>query len=223
MVEKSAKLSSKNTTPLEIISQALVSKPLARNLKVCGNKGPFPSRKSDGDLTKNLSDISEAEVAGYLNNKKEYLLKKIAWELMNPESQKGNWTKVTTGKKKDPANKTAPSKKTSATITKSNGESDNQKRPNLEINYDVLDKLFDAGNSPKRVKLEKPLVVGDQVKYSKQSCEESLSQGSEEEEPDWNDGCSNEDAYRGDEECYGDEDLEFEDQDEEEDNEGVIW
>ncbi|CAE6187327.1 unnamed protein product [Arabidopsis arenosa] len=229
MVEKSVKLSSKGITPVDIISQALLSsKSLARNRKVCGNKGVFPCRQSKGDLAEDLSDISDAEVADNLNNKKEFILKKRAWELMNPEYQKGSYRKVTTGKKKDPANKTAPSKKTSATRTESNAGSENKKKPSLEINYDVLDKLFDPENSPKRAKLDKPVVVGDQMEYSKQSSEESLlkpqySEKEEEEEPDWNEDYSNEDAYKGNEECYGDEDLEFEDQDEEEDNEGVIW
>jgi hypothetical protein len=46
----------------------------------------------------------------------------------------------------------------------------------------------------------------------------------EAEEPDWNEDYSNEDAYRGNEECYGNENLEFEDlDDDEEDDEGVIW
>jgi hypothetical protein len=34
---------------------------LARNLKVYGNKGVFPSRQSKGDLAEDLSDISDAE------------------------------------------------------------------------------------------------------------------------------------------------------------------
>ncbi|KAG7621085.1 Brf1 TBP-binding domain [Arabidopsis suecica] len=212
MVEKSAKL-------------------LARNLKVYGNKGVFPSRQSKGDLAEDLSDISDAEVAENLSNNKEFILKKRAWELMNPEYQKGKYRKVTTKKKKDPANKIAPSKKTSATKTKSNAETENKKRPSLEINYNVLDKLFDPENSPKRAKLDKPVVVGDQIEYSKQNSEESLlksqyseEEEEEEEEPDWNEDYSNEDAYRGNEECYGNDNLEFEDlDDDEEDDEGVIW
>ncbi|OAO97277.1 hypothetical protein AXX17_AT4G23000 [Arabidopsis thaliana] len=175
--------------------------------------------------------IAAHQVAENLSNNKEFILKKRAWELMNPEYQKGNYRKVTTRKKKDPANKIAPSKKTSATKTKSNAETEKKKRPSLEINYNVLDKLFDPENSPKRAKLDKPVVVGDQIEYSKQNSEESLlkSQYSEEEEeeaeePDWNEDYSNEDAYRGNEECYGNENLEFEDLDDvEEDDEGVIW
>jgi hypothetical protein len=67
---------------------------------------------------------------------------------MNPEYQKGKYRKVTTRKKKDPANKIAPSKKTSATKTESNAETENKKRPSLEINYNVLDKLFDPVSFP---------------------------------------------------------------------------
>lgn len=63
------------------------------------------------------------------------------------------------------------------------------------------------------------------MEYSNQSSEESLlkPQGTEGEEPDWSEDHRNEDGYRGDEECYGDENLEFEDEVEEEDDEGVIW
>jgi|APAra0007618257_1042622.scaffolds.fasta_scaffold00599_11 hypothetical protein len=39
----------------------------------------------------------------------------------------GKYRKVTTRKKKDPANKIAPSKKTSATKTESNAETENKK------------------------------------------------------------------------------------------------
>ncbi|XP_010449337.1 PREDICTED: uncharacterized protein LOC104731613 [Camelina sativa] len=211
MVGKSVKLSSQDVTPVKLISRGLVSDSVARNIKVCRNKG-------------DLSDISDAEVAGYLSNKEEFILKKRAWELMNPEYQKGKRRKVTNEKKKDPANKTALSKKPSATTTASNVETENSKRPSLEINYDALDKLFGDDNSPKRDNLEKSVGVGDQVEYPNQSSEESLlkSQGSEEEEPAWGEDYSNEDAYRGDEECYGNEDLEFEDEVEEED-EGIIW
>ncbi|KFK28613.1 hypothetical protein AALP_AA7G021200 [Arabis alpina] len=210
MVEKSVNLYSKNATPVETISRA---KLLAGNLKVCGNKGQF----DDGDLGEDLCDISDAEVAVHLNSKKEFLLKKIAWEMMNPDYEKGKQRKPTTGKKKEPIKKTAPSKKNSATRTKSNAESENKKRPSLQINYDVLDELFDSENSPKRAKLEKPIVTGDQMNYSQQSSEESLikPQESEEEELDWNEDYSNENAYN----------LETEDQDveEESDNEGIIW
>ncbi|VVB12421.1 unnamed protein product [Arabis nemorensis] len=210
MVGKSVKLPSKN------FSQALVSKSLARNLEVCGNKGVSPSRKCDDDFAEDLSDISDAEVAVHLNLKKEILLKKIAWELMNPEYQKGKQRKPTTGKKKDPTNKTVPSKKTSAVRTESKAESENKKRPSLQINYDVLDELFDAENSPKRAKLQKPVVVGDHVQYSEETSEESPlkpQESEEEEEPDWNEDYSNEDTY----------DREIEDQDIEEADEGIIW
>ncbi|CAA7054867.1 unnamed protein product [Microthlaspi erraticum] len=200
MVEKPVKLSSKDT-------KALAS----RNLKVCGKKGAFPSRLSDSDLAKYLSD---AEVGGYLNTTKEFLLNKIAWEMMNPDYQK---KKPTTVKKKDPVNKTAPSKKTSATRTESNAESENKKRPSADINYDILDELFNDENSPKRSKLEKTVV---------ESSEECLlkPQGSEEEEEaDCNEGYNNEDAYEGVEEFDGEADLEYEDHDEGDYNEVIDW
>ncbi|CAH2078525.1 unnamed protein product, partial [Thlaspi arvense] len=222
--KKSVKLSSKNTTHVEITSQALASTPLAKNLKLCGKKGAFPSRKSDGDLAKDLSDISDAEVARYINKKKEFLLNKIAWEMMNPDYQKEKQRKPTTVKK------TAPSKKTSAVrtnSTKSNAESENnKKRLSSYINYDLLDKLFDDENSPKRAKLEKPVTVDDQLENSQQSSKECVlkpQSSEEEEELNWNEDYSNEDAYGGVEELYGNEDLEFEDKDEGEDNEDIIW
>ncbi|KAH0854707.1 hypothetical protein HID58_057722, partial [Brassica napus] len=153
-VENSVKPSSKATLAS--------SRPMARNLR------------GVGDLAEDLSRINDAEVAGYLNTTKESLLMKIAWEMMNPEYKKGTQRKpTTTVKKKDPISKTAaPSKKTSATTTQNNAESEKKKRLSAYINLDVLDKLFDDENSPKRTKLEKLVGVGDQVKNSQQRSEE---------------------------------------------------
>lgn len=175
------------------------------------------------DLAEDLSRINDAEVAGYINTTKESLLRKIAWELMNPEYKNGTQRKpTTTVKKKDPISKTtaAPSKKTSAITTQSNAESEKKKRLSPYINLDVLDKLFeDDENSPKRTKLEEPVVVGDKMENFQESSEECLlePEGSEEDEPVLNENYSNEDANGG----YGDADLEYEDQDE--DNEDIIW
>ncbi|ESQ55416.1 hypothetical protein EUTSA_v10026258mg [Eutrema salsugineum] len=173
-----------------------------------------------------LSDLNpiygfSLSVAGNLNNKKEFLLNKIAWELMNPDYQKEKHRKSTTVKKKDPMNKTALSKKTLAARTGSNAENENKKRLTSDINYDVLDKLFDDEKAPKRAKLEKP--IGDQMESLQQSSEECLlePQGSEEEEPDWNEDYSNDDDDGRVKEFDGDADLEFED--EGEDNEDIIW
>ncbi|CAF2235725.1 unnamed protein product, partial [Brassica napus] len=166
-VENSVKPSSKEDTLAS-------SRPMARNLR------------GVADLAEDLSRINDAEVASYLNTTKESLLRKIAWELMNPEYKNGTQRKpTTTVKKKYPISKTtaAPSKKTSATTTQSNAESEKKKRLSAYINLDVLDKLFDDENSPKRTKLEKPVVVGDQVKNSQQSSEEECllePEGSEE-------------------------------------------
>ncbi|WZZ46582.1 uncharacterized protein LOC106422166 isoform X2 [Brassica napus] len=159
-------------------------------------------------------------VAGYLNTTKESLLMKIAWEMMNPEYKKGTQRKpTTTVKKKDPISKTAaPSKKTSATTTQNNAESEKKKRLSAYINLDVLDKLFDDENSPKRTKLEKLVGVGDQVKNSQQRSEEECllePEGFEEEDkPVWNEDYSTEEANGGEDEFYGGADLEYEDQDE---------
>lgn len=184
--------------------------------------------KGVGDLAEDLSHISDAEVAGYLNTKKESLLMKMAWEMMNPDYNKGTQRRPTTvKKKKDPISKIAapPSKKTSATTTQSNAESEKKKRLSSYINLDVLDKLFDdEENSPKRTKLGEAVVVSDQMENLQQRSEECLlePEDSEEGEPVWNeDDYSNEDADGGQDEFYGDADLEYED--EGEDNEDIIW
>ncbi|KAF3523549.1 hypothetical protein F2Q69_00046909 [Brassica cretica] len=216
-VENSVKPSSKDTLAS--------SRPMARNLR------------GVGDLAEDLSRINDAEVAGYLNTTKESLLMKIAWEMMNPEYKKGTQRKpTTTVKKKDPISKTAaPSKKTSATTTQSNAESEKKKfllsscvqRLSAYINLDVLDKLFDDENSPKRTKLEKPVGVGDQVKNSQQRSEEKCllepEDFEEEDKPVWNKDYSTEEANGGEDEFYGGADLEYEDQDEAEYNEDIIW
>lgn len=209
MVENSVKPSSKDTLAS--------SRPMARNLR------------GVGDLAEDLSRINDAEVAGYLNTTKESLLMKIAWEMMNPEYKKGTQRKpTTTVKKKDPISKTAaPSKKTFATTTQSNAESEKKKRLSAYINLDVLDKLFDDENSPKRTKLEKPVGVGNQVKNSQQRSEEKCllePEGFEEEDkPVWNEDYSTEEANGGEDEFYGGAGLEYEDQDEAEYNEDIIW
>ncbi|KAH0893566.1 hypothetical protein HID58_055995, partial [Brassica napus] len=100
-------------------------------------------------------------VADYLNTTKESLLMKMAWEMMNPEYKKVMQRKPTAVKKKYPISKTAapPSKKTFATISLSNTESEKKKRLSAYINLDVLDKLFDDENSPKMTKLENQLLL----------------------------------------------------------------
>ncbi|KAH0894686.1 hypothetical protein HID58_057115, partial [Brassica napus] len=117
-------------------------------------------------------------VADYLNTTKESLLMKMAWEMMNPEYKKvfllSSWNAEETYscEKKDPISKTTapPSKKTSATTSLSNAESEKKKvtkflvsscvhRLSAYINLDVLDKLFDDENSPKMTKLENQLLL----------------------------------------------------------------
>ncbi|TYG65412.1 hypothetical protein ES288_D06G183600v1 [Gossypium darwinii] len=41
-----------------------------------------------------LFDINDAEITGYLNNKKEMLFKKLIWEAMNKDYQKGLSSKI---------------------------------------------------------------------------------------------------------------------------------
>lgn len=65
------------------------------------------------------------------------------------------------------------------------------------------------------------------MKNSQQSSEEECllePEGSEEEDkPVWNEDYSTEDANGGEDEFYGGADLEYEDQDEAEYNEDIIW
>ncbi|WZZ68658.1 hypothetical protein YC2023_080028 [Brassica napus] len=133
------------------------------------------------------------EVVDYLNTTKESLMMKMAWEMMNPEYKKGMQRKPTSVKKKDPISKTdsPPSKKTFATTTLSNAESEKKKQ------------------SGKKECLLEP-------------------EGSEEDAPEedklaWNKDYSTEEANGGEDEFYGGADLEYENQDEAEYNEDIIW
>ncbi|KAG2291759.1 hypothetical protein Bca52824_038428 [Brassica carinata] len=176
--------------------------------------------------------LSKEIVADYLNTTKESLLMKMAWEMMNPEYKKETYS----SEKKDPISKTTapPSKKTSATTSLSNAESEKKKvtkfivsscvhRLSAYINLDVLDKLFDDV-------IGEPVVVGDQVKNSqKTSKEECLlePEGSEEDAPKedkpvWNNDYSTEEANGEEDEFYGGADLEYENQDEAEYSEYII-
>ncbi|WZZ64456.1 hypothetical protein YC2023_075826 [Brassica napus] len=154
-------------------------------------------------------------VADYVNTTKESLLMKMAWEMMNfmawemmnPEYKKRKPTAV---KKKVAISKTAapPSKKTSATTSLSNAESEKKKRLSAYINLDVLDKLFDDQSSKYECLLEP---------------EGSEEDAPEEDKPVWNKDYSTEEANGGEDEFYGGADLEYENQDEAEYNEDIIW
>ncbi|KAB2078303.1 hypothetical protein ERO13_A06G141400v2 [Gossypium hirsutum] len=54
------------------------------------SKRKLRSESADDDL----SDINDAEITGYLNNKKEMLFKKFIWEAMNKDYQKGLSSKI---------------------------------------------------------------------------------------------------------------------------------
>ncbi|KAH0893551.1 hypothetical protein HID58_055980 [Brassica napus] len=164
------------------------------------------------------------QVADYLNTTKESLLMKMAWEMMNPEYKKGMHRKPTAVKKKDPISKTAapPSKKTSATTSLSNAESEKKKRLSAYINLDVLDKLFDDENSPKMTKLENQLLLQSSEEECLLEPEGSEEDAPEEDKPVWNKDYSIEEANGGEDELYGGADLEYENQDEAEYNEDII-
>ncbi|PQM40263.1 uncharacterized protein Pyn_40939 [Prunus yedoensis var. nudiflora] len=44
---------------------------------------------ADGDVSESLSDIDDAEVVGYLNSKQAALFKRMIWEAMNKDYNKG--------------------------------------------------------------------------------------------------------------------------------------
>ncbi|KAL2544609.1 uncharacterized protein Fot_13842 [Forsythia ovata] len=71
------------------------------NKKTSGQGQRYKQRsrtKSDG--SESLSDIDDAEVVGYLNNKEEMQLKRMLWEAMNKEHVKVKKQKVATETKK---------------------------------------------------------------------------------------------------------------------------
>ncbi|XP_010538597.1 PREDICTED: uncharacterized protein LOC104812896 [Tarenaya hassleriana] len=223
MVETLAKSSSKKASAKEIISQVLASGLLSRNQKAHGTKGASTTRHIEHDCSEDLAGISDAEVVGYLNNKKEFLLKKILWEQMNRDYKKGRKRKDATKKKKTaPANKTDPTKKTMINANTSCAKNELKKRLSPQIDYDALEKLFESEESPKRAKLEKPEAVSHLKEDSEQAkCEESLSESQNFDEGTdinefGNDNCCAGDMH-GDGGYYG-VDLQDQDEGEEYDN-----
>ncbi|KAB2025776.1 hypothetical protein ERO13_D06G146200v2 [Gossypium hirsutum] len=84
-----------------------------------------------------LFDINDAEITGYLNNKKEMLFKKLIWEAMNKDYQKKKQRKPAT-RKKSSARKAVDSR-----MEKVTEEEVLEKKKGLssKINYDALEKL----------------------------------------------------------------------------------
>ncbi|KAL6198570.1 hypothetical protein ACLB2K_028359 [Fragaria x ananassa] len=90
------------------------------------------SESESDDVSESLSDIDDAEIAPYLNNKEETFYKRIIWEAMNKDFAKGKSRKqARTPKKAAPPNK----------AVKTSTEMDDRKRPSSKINYEVLKKL----------------------------------------------------------------------------------
>ncbi|XP_062012426.1 uncharacterized protein LOC133728977 [Rosa rugosa] len=88
--------------------------------------------ESESDVSESLSDIDDAEIAPYLNNKKETFYKSIIWEAMNRDSAKGKSRKQA----RKPQKAAPPSK-----AVKISTEMDDRKRPSSKINYEALKKL----------------------------------------------------------------------------------
>ncbi|KAL2517522.1 Uncharacterized protein Adt_13769 [Abeliophyllum distichum] len=104
------------------------------NKKTSGQGHRYKQRsrtKSDG--SESLSDIDDAEVVGYLNNKKEMQLKRMLWEAMNKEHVKVKKQKVATETKKITSVQKA---------VKTTEKLKHQKRSS-RINYDALSILND--------------------------------------------------------------------------------
>lgn len=85
--------------------------------------------------SEDLSDIDDAEIAGYLlHNEKEMEFKRTLWEMMNKKYLKGKQLKGAIKVKKR-----TPSKK----AIKIAGQTENKTSTSSKINYDVLRKLLD--------------------------------------------------------------------------------
>ncbi|GLU14120.1 hypothetical protein SLE2022_307080 [Rubroshorea leprosula] len=93
----------------------------------------------DDNLSESLSDIDDAEIRRYIHSKPEMIFKKLIWESMNKDYQKGKQQKGVSRMKKPP-----PVKKTAASQTKMQ----NEKRFSSKINYDALNQLM---NQPEEV------------------------------------------------------------------------
>ncbi|XP_024022843.1 uncharacterized protein LOC21408589 [Morus notabilis] len=87
---------------------------------------------NEDDESESFSDIDDAEVCKYLNNKKEARYKRMIWEAMNKDHQKGSKEK-----RARKATKDDPTKE----VVKPARKMDNEKRLNSKINYDMLNKL----------------------------------------------------------------------------------
>ncbi|XWS19961.1 hypothetical protein CRYUN_Cryun31cG0060600 [Craigia yunnanensis] len=104
--------------------------------------GVLRKRKSRSESDDGLSDIDDAEITGYLNNKTEMLFKKLVWEAMNKDYPKKQ-RKPATGKKSTYAKKAVASR----TGKGKEEEKENRKRLSSKINYDALEKLTDESEA----------------------------------------------------------------------------
>ncbi|GAV62443.1 BRF1 domain-containing protein [Cephalotus follicularis] len=95
----------------------------------------------DDDLSEDLSDIGDAEVIGYLHNKKAVHLKETIWEIINKGYLMGRQNNRATKVKK-----ATPAKKAPETV----GKIEHEKRLSSKINYDVLKKLINEPEVPEK-------------------------------------------------------------------------
>ncbi|XP_039070460.1 uncharacterized protein LOC120217438 isoform X2 [Hibiscus syriacus] len=85
-----------------------------------------------------FSDINDAEISGYLNNKTEMLFKKLMWEAINKCYAK---KKIKPATEKESSAKNAVAGRMASVKEK---EPENKKRLSSKINYDALEKLTDG-------------------------------------------------------------------------------
>ncbi|XP_022724601.1 uncharacterized protein LOC111281208 isoform X1 [Durio zibethinus] len=95
-------------------------------------------RKSRSESDDDLSDINDAEITGYLNNKTEMLFKKLVWEAMNKDYPKKQRKPVIAKKSTSAKNVVA-----SRTVKGKEEEKEHKKRLSSKINYDALEKPTD--------------------------------------------------------------------------------
>ncbi|XP_050369489.1 uncharacterized protein LOC126787645 isoform X2 [Argentina anserina] len=86
------------------------------------------SESESDDVSESLSDIDDAEIAPYLNSKKEAFYKRIIWEAMNNDSVKGKGKQA-----RKPQKTSSPNK-----AVKISAEMDDGKKRSSKINYEIL-------------------------------------------------------------------------------------
>ncbi|KAF4400374.1 hypothetical protein CsatB_001418 [Cannabis sativa] len=111
----------------EQLESTVVSNPMRK----VDTQNPTGAKNGDANSRNLYSSVSDAEVFRYLNSNKVASYKRVIWETMNMDYQKGTSQKrAKTAKKVDPAKVVKPSQK-----------KNNEKKLSSKINYDMLNKL----------------------------------------------------------------------------------